>query len=221
MIAHNVKQGSGEWLALRLGIPTASEMDELVSPEGKIRAGQGPESYLYKKVCERVLGFAPEVGSWSMEQGSILETEARPWYAFTKDVEVSTPGFITTDDGRAGCSPDGLVGDKGGLEIKCMQPANALRVLMENTVPKEYVMQIQMSLWVTGREFWDFLSYSRQFPAVVIRCYPDPKLQTAIRDALAAFNLKFDAMLAKITAMRDAENAAKNAAYYKSEGVSP
>ena len=95
-----------------------------------------------------------------MEQGSILETEARPWYAFTKDVEVSTPGFITTDDGRAGCSPDGLVGDKGGLEIKCMQPANALRVLMENTVPKEYVMQIQMSLWVTGREFWHFSHFT-------------------------------------------------------------
>lgn len=215
MKTHDVKQGSAEWLALRLGIPTASEMDALVSPKGEIRTGKGPKSYLYKKVCERVLGFAPDAGSFAMEQGSILEHEARPWYAFTNDVTVETPGFITTDDGRAGCSPDGLVGADGGLEIKCFQPEHSLRCLMENAIPDEYVMQVQMSLWVTGRKWWDFLSYSRQFPAVVIRVTPDEKLQAAIEDALAGFTQRFDAAVAKVNALRDAQYNPKKEAYLK------
>lgn len=202
MKTHDVRQGSPEWLALRLGIATASEMDALVSPTGEIRTGKMPKTYLYRKVCEHVLGFAPEANSWAMEQGSILENEARPWYAFSRDCEVATPGFCTTDDGRLGASPDGLVGEDGGLEIKCMQPENALRCLMENAVPDEYVIQVQTCLLVTGRAWWDFLSYSRQFPAVVIRVTPDAKIQAAIRDAHAAFLVKFDAAVAKVNALR-------------------
>lgn len=203
MKTHDVKQGSPEWLSARLGLATASEMDALVSPAGKIRTGQGPETYLYRKVAEHVLGFPlKDFGSFAMEQGSILENEARPWYSFSRDVEVKTPGFCTTDDGLLGASPDGLVGEDGGLEIKCMQPENALRVLMENAVPDEYVIQVQTSLLVTGRAWWDFLSYSRQFPAVVIRVTPDAKLQAAIREAHAAFMLKFNAAVAKVTALR-------------------
>lgn len=215
MKLHDVKQGSGEWLALRLGIPTASEMDALVSPKGEIRTGKGPKTYLYQKVCERVLGFAPQAGSFAMEQGTILETEARPWYAFTKDVTVETAGFITTDDGRAGCSPDGLVNADGGLEIKCFQPEHSLRCLIENAIPDEYVMQVQMSLFVTGRAWWDFLSYSRQFPAVVIRVTPDEKLQGAIRLALAGFTERFDAAVAKVNALRDGQFNPKKEAYLR------
>lgn len=202
MKTHDVKQGSSDWLALRLGIATASEMDALVSPTGEIRKGKTPQTYLYKKVCEHVLGFAPEAHSWAMEQGTMLENEARPWYVFSRDCEVATPGFCTTDDGRLGASPDGLVDEDGGLEIKCMQPENSLRVLMENAVPDDYVIQVQTSLLVTGRAWWDFLSYSRQFPAVVIRVYPDEKIQKAIRDAHAAFLLKFDAAVAKVNKLR-------------------
>jgi hypothetical protein len=137
-----------------------------------------------------------------MEQGTILETEARPWYAFTRDVAVETPGFITTDDGRAGCSPDGLVGEDGGLEIKCFQPLHSLRCLMENEVPDEYVMQVQMSLFVTGRKWWDFLSYSRQFPPVIIRVTPDPKLQKSIQIAIDIFSEQLTEAVAKVNALR-------------------
>ena len=209
----NCEQGGKEWLAARLGVVTASEMDALVSPEGKVRTGQGPESYVYRKVCERILGFAPEASSWAMEQGSIMENEARPWYAFTNEVDVKTVGLLTTDDGKMGASPDGLVGEDGGIEIKCFQPAKSLEVLLKNEVPKEYVMQIQTSLFVSGRKWWDFLSYSRQFPQVVIRCYPSPDHQAAIKTAMAKFTASFDAACDKINAMRAAENAIKQAAY--------
>jgi hypothetical protein len=209
----NVEQGSKEWLAARLGVVTASEMDTLVSPEGKVRTGQGPESYLYRKVCERILGYAPEASSWAMDQGTLLESVARPWYAFTYDVEVQQVGLMLTDDGKLGASPDGLVGEEGGVEIKSFQPAHALEVLLKNSVPKDNIVQVQTCLYVSKRKWWDFVSYSNQFPPVVIRCTPIDVYQDAIKTATAAFNAKFDSACAKIKGMRDAENQIKQAAY--------
>jgi hypothetical protein len=213
MKTHDCKQGSSEWSQLRLGRPTASDFDQLVTPEWKIRTGQMPETYLYQKLCERILGYSPRdaVGTFEMGQGIILESEARPWYEFTRDVRVQTPGFCTTDDGRIGCSPDGLIGEDGGLEVKCPQPERALRYLLDGGVPKEYLPQVHGSMLVTGRPWWDFLSYSRQFPALVVRVERDERIQAVLADALGAFLYKFDSKLATITAMRDAENAKREA----------
>ncbi len=208
------KQGSPEWHAARLGIPTASQMDALVSPEGKVRTGQGVETFLYKKLCEKVLGFSTEASTFSMEQGQVLEGEARAWYGFERGIEVREVGICLTDDGKFGASPDGLIGEDGGIEIKCFQPEHSLRTLMTGEIPKEYTVQIQAALYVTGRAWWEFLSYSRQFPALIVRVEPDAKMQESIRLALELFYYKYDALLARITAMRDAENAAKEAAYY-------
>lgn len=207
MKIHDVKQGSGEWKALRLGVVTASEIDALVSPEGKIRTGKAVESYVYAKACEKLMGFAPDAGSWAMEQGTILETEARPFYAFTQDAQVTTPGFVTTDNGRLGCSPDGLVGEDGGVEIKCFQPPHSLRVMMENAIPKENILQVQTCLFVTGRKWWDFVSYSRQWPPVIIRVEPDAEIHEAISAAVSSFSERMDAILQKVREVREGENA--------------
>ena len=73
-------QGSEKWLLARAGIPTASEWDALITPEGKPRTGQGRETYLMQKVAEKVMGYpAQSYGGGAMEQGSILEGEALPW----------------------------------------------------------------------------------------------------------------------------------------------
>lgn len=214
MKLHAVKQGSPEWLALRLGIPTASEFDALISPEWKVRTGAMPNTYLYRKVAERALGFSlNDASSFAMEQGSILENEARPFFEFTYDMPVQTVGFATTDDGRVGCSPDGLIGEDGGLEIKCPSPQVHLRYLMEGKLPAEYAAQVHGSMFVTGRRWWKFLSYSRQFPALVVHVERDEAIQSALRAALDGFLVKFDAKLAQIRAMKDAENAHKTAAY--------
>lgn len=210
-------QGSGEWLKARLGILTASTMDALVTPKGKLRTGQGPETFLYRKLCERLIGFYTDSpNTFAMENGAVLEREARGWYAFERDANVSEVGLCLTDDGRVGASPDGLAGDDGLLEIKCFQPDNALRTLLTGEVPNDYAVQIQTQLWVTGRAWVDFISYSRQFPALVVRVEPDQSMQLAIGVAVKQFYEKFDPLLARITAMKDAENAAKEAAYLAS-----
>lgn len=214
MIRHDVKQGTSEWLALRRGIPTASEFDSIISPTWKARTGDGVRTYMVKKVCEKLLGFTSEdVQTFAMGQGVILEQEARPFYSFTYDVAVDAVGFCTTDDGRFGCSPDGFIGKDGGLEIKCPTPEKHLGYLLAGVVPPDYLAQVHGSLYVTGRQWWDFLSYSRQFPALVVRVQRDEAIMAAIGSALENFHASFTQALAKVTAMRDAENAVKAANY--------
>jgi len=87
---------------------------------------------------------------------------------------------------------------------------------MEGKLPKDYAAQVHGSLYVTGRKWWWFLSYSRQFTPFLIRVERDEEIQMAIGKAIRIFNYNFHGKLEKITAMRDAENAAKNAAYEKS-----
>jgi hypothetical protein len=126
---------------------------------------------------------------------------------------VQTPGFITSDDGRIGFSPDGLIGEDGGIEIKSPQPAKHIECLLGGVVPDDYVLQVQFSLYVSGRAWWKFLSYSRQFPALVVHVEPNPDLQDSISEALGMFYEKFDAALAKISAMKSAHENPLREAY--------
>ena len=195
-------QGSEKWLMARAGIPTASEWDALITPEGKPRTGQGRETYLMQKVAEKVMGYpAQSYGGGAMEQGSILEGEALPWLEFAKGIKAQRVGFCLHDSGRVGCSPDGLIGEDGGIEIKCPSPYVHLGYLLGGVVPKEYRAQVQGSLYVTGRAWWNFLSYNRNFPALFLRVEPDPAFQAGLKTALETFLADFDAALAKVQAL--------------------
>lgn len=214
MKIHDVQQGSGPWLALRLAIPTASEFDNLITPLWKIKTGEAPKSYLYTKICEKFMGaFADGGSSFAMGQGSIMENEALPWFAFTHDTQVQRVGLCTTDDGRIGCSPDGLIGEDGGIEIKCPSPQTHLRYWTDGVLPKEHAAQVHGSMYVTGRKWWNFLSYSRQFPALLIRVERDEKIQAAIHEAVTGFLAEYDELYTKIKTIKDAELAAHQAAY--------
>lgn len=192
MIVHrDIKQGSLEWLCLRAGIPTASEIGNLVTPKFEIRKGQMPASYLAAKVAEKWQGGPlPAFGSWSMEQGSFLEAEAIPWYELEFNVAVERVGFVTTDGGLIGCSPDGLLPDGGGIEIKCPEATNHVKYLLEGEVPEEYLPQIHCAMFVTGADHWKFLSYRRHFPALVLEVERDEEIQGKLAEALALFLAK-------------------------------
>ena len=202
MKIHHCEQGSTEWHSLRCGIPTASEFDALITPLGKPRKSEGRESYLLQKVCDKLMGYSKDsLNSFSMDQGQIVEKIARPWYEFTYDVKVQQVGFCTTDDGRVGCSPDGLIGEDGGIEIKSPEPHTHLKYLLAGVVPPDYVAQVQGSLYVTGRAWWKFVSFSRHFPPLVLTVTPDPAFQAALKTALESFVTDFDAALAKVYAL--------------------
>lgn len=182
------QQGSALWMQARAGIPTASEFDQLVSPEWKARTGQMPRSYLATKLAEWWIG-GPLLGfnSFATEQGQILEDEAKPWYCLEYGEAVTSVGLCTTDDGMIGCSPDGLLGADGGLEIKCPSIETHVGYLLDGGLPKEYRAQVQGGLFVTGRPWWRFVSYRRQLPALVLTIERDEEAQSALRTALAEF----------------------------------
>jgi hypothetical protein len=208
------KQGSPEWSAARLGVVTASEIDALITPLWKVRTGEGVETYRFQKLCEKLLGYTPDDGStFAMNQGEILEKIARPWFAFEHNVSIETPGFCVSDDGRIGCSPDGLIGDDCGLEIKAPQPPQHLKYLMAGEVPTQYRPQVHFSMLVTGRPRWIFVSYSRQFPPLVVEVKRNEEIQGYLHEALDKFFQGFEPILAKVKGWKDAENAAKAAAH--------
>lgn len=196
----DVKQGSVEWLAARHGVVTASEIDALVSPEWAVRKGEGPRTYLSTKIAEKLMGWRPEANTFAMDQGQILETIAIPWYEFAHDVKINRVGFCLSDDSRYGCSPDGLIGEDGGVEIKCPTPPKHISYLLAGEVPKDYRAQIQFSLFVTGRAWWKFVSYSNYLPPLIVHVLPDPNAQGAFRMALDRFIPEFDAAMEAVKA---------------------
>lgn len=188
---------------LRRGRPTASEFCELITPEWKVRTGQTPQTYLYGKVAEMFCGAAmDQANSWAMEQGSMLEKDAIPYYELMTDAKVERVGFVTTDDLRIGCSPDGLIGEDGGIEVKCPTPPVHLQYLVEGVVPKQYLAQVHGCMLVTGRPWWVFMSYNRHFPPMIVRVERDEKIQTALWAALRPFLDLFDEVMGKVDSMK-------------------
>lgn len=198
----DVEQGTPEWFAARLGIPTASRFaDVLAKGEGKTRA-----RYLHELAAEALRG-APEPDSYSnahMERGKEQEDEARQLYAFMTDVDPVRVGFIR--NGNKGASPDSLIGDVGGLEIKTALGHIQVERLKRGTLPAEHVAQVQGSLWVAERAWWDFCSYSPGLPPLIIRVERDEPYIAQLGKAVDAFNEELDALVASLRG-RDAFRA--------------
>lgn len=199
MKIYDIDQSDPAWLLLRLGKVTASEADAILTPHFKACEGKKVQTYLYRKVAEKqrnapLLAFT---GSWVTEQGQNLEQEARSWLDLEMDGKrrVRQVGFIEHDNGRCGCSPDGLLDDDGGMELKCPQPPNHVKYLLEGVLPDDYAVQVHFSLYVTGRPWWLFVSYCRKFPPFVLRVERDEVICAKIEAALESFYIKFDAAM--------------------------
>lgn len=200
MKIHDVPQGDISWFKLRLGIPTASGFGEIMKLDFTPRDSDGFKTYLYARVAERALGtpLPGFGGSWDTEQGTMRESEARPFFEFETGLTTQTVGFITTDDGLAGCSPDALVGEQAGLEIKCPRAETHVKYLMRGEVPPEYSAQVHGSLYVTGRKEWHFLSYHRGLRPLHVVVKRDEAIMEQIGKTLAHFHQKFTEALAKV-----------------------
>lgn len=108
-----------------------------------------------------------------MQRGVELEPEARAFYEMERGVDVQEVGFITRDDGLVGCSPDGLVGERGMLEIKVPSPGVHVEYLLSGELPSKYRVQVQGQLYIAERQWVDFLSYSPDMPCVLVRVERD------------------------------------------------
>lgn len=196
-IHEGIEQGSLEWLTLRSGKVTASELNAIITPLGKIRTGDGVRTYRMRKLAERWLGRplpSDADGIWDLEQGHILEEYARPAFTLETGLLTRKVGFISNDDCTVGCSPDGLIeGDKSGLELKCPHLETHIGYVLNGEVPEKYVAQVQGSLYVTGFDHWYFASYRRGLSMMVVKVEPDPNFQASLALAIETFLEDLDA----------------------------
>lgn len=201
MIVHDVSQRTLDWMKLHVGIPTASGLGNLLTPEFKIREGEMPKTYLFTKLAE-LWRHEPviDLTTFSIEQGEILETEAKPFFALETNQKVRDVGFITNDNGLFGCSPDGLLGDDNGLEIKCPSAQVHVKYLVNGELPKEYAVQVHGSIFATGYPRWTFMSYRRNFPPFIIEVKRDEAIMAKIAEALTLFHKNLLEAKAKLDA---------------------
>lgn len=182
------EQGGPEWRAARAGLPTASCNDKILQPV-KLGRSASAKDYRSLLLTEWLIGEPIETGASDfMERGKELEAEARARYEWDRNVEVETVGLILRDDRQYGASPDGLIGDVGGLEIKTPALVTHVGYMADPaSLVDEYRGQVQGNLYVSGRSWWDVMSYSPMLPPVIERVYPDEKYLAALEDTLKWF----------------------------------
>ena len=169
MIILEMEQGSDEWLAARLGRPSASMFSKLITTKGKPSTQAG--GYINKLAGERLSGESEAFyTNEHMVRGTELEPEAREAYEFISGNDVLEVGFVVDPSFEYGCSPDGLIGTDGGIEIKCPAATTMMKYYQDSEeLVKAYYQQIQGCMWVTKRDWWDAFAYHPKMKHVLVR----------------------------------------------------
>lgn len=211
-------QGTEEWLRARMGIPTASKFATIMA-KGRDGGASKTRSEYMRKLAGEILTGEPMDSFTNVhtERGKEMEAEARNLYSYMNDCEPQLIGFIR--NGQKGCSPDSFVGDGGGLEIKTALPHIQIERLVANTCPSEHRAQVQGTLWIAEREWWDFLSYWPRLPLLVVRIHRDEEYISQLASAVDQFNDELAALVETIRrrsgegpALRETLNASLEAA---------
>lgn len=200
----NIEQGTDEWKQIRLGKVTASRVADIVA---RTKSGYSTSraNYAAQLICERLTGIPTEsFTNDAMRWGTDTEPQARSAYEFYKDEDVRQVAFVPHPSiADAGCSPDGLVGDDGLVEIKCPNTATHIETLVGKSVPAKYVTQIQFQLACTGREYCDFVSFDPRMPEAMqffcVRVHRVPEIIEELEQEVITF---LNEIRAKITTLR-------------------
>lgn len=158
-------QGTPEWLQERAGHVTASRAADVLAT---IKNGEAATRRQYRvQVCTERLTGIPVQGyqNAAMLWGTMTEPEARSAYEAATGELVEQVGFIKHPEMEwVGASPDGCIDTDGLLEIKCPESTTHLEWMLEERLPPKHVPQVQFQLWVTGRQWVEFVSYDPRFP---------------------------------------------------------
>lgn len=164
-MSEQIEQGSPEWFAARLGKLTASRIADATA---KTRSGWGAgrKNYMSELIIERLTGQpAQSFSNAAMQWGTETEPQARAAYEWRTGCDVELVGFVDHPVyPMAGASPDGLIGDKGLIEIKCPNPATHVDTLLSEKIPVKYIKQIQFQMICTNREWCDYVSFDPRMP---------------------------------------------------------
>lgn len=179
-IYKELKQGTPEWLEVRLGKFTASDAQAIATN------GAGLKTLVYEKAAEIMTGKVKEsYTNADIERGKELEKMARSAYELETGKLVKEVGFVEVDESE-GCSPDGLVGDDGLVEAKCFIDYKFVEFLFSSKVDTAHLWQMQMQLLDTDRKWVDYLVYNQNFPnpLIIVRVMRDEKMIEKIKIGL-------------------------------------
>lgn len=202
---HQVEQGSQDWLDLRCGMLTASTIGKLLTPTGKLADNDTARGVMQTLIAERISGHVEYMHpSFDMQRGTLDEPLARDAYR-AQHAPVTEIGFAVREfAGRSfGASPDGLVADDGGIEIKSRAPRIQLRTFIEDRVPPANLAQIHACMFVLDRAWWDYVSYAGGWPLYVKRVHRDSKWDSAISEAVDAFEEHAESVTSTFTSITE------------------
>ena len=201
----DMQQGTREWLEARLGIITASNAHLLlVNGKSKHGLGAGAVTYVYQLIAERFRGYSDDSfnGNEHTERGHALEPIVADYYQKLSGVTPHSMGIVLNHADSVGydvgASPDRLVGDVGGLEIKTRLGKLQAELLCNQEIDKSHLVQVQFNLWVTGRDWWDYVSFCPDMPLFVKRFYPDEQMHKQFEIKAKAFYQLLDDEMAKM-----------------------
>jgi hypothetical protein len=196
---YDVEQGSERWYQLRLGKPTSSNFHRIITPKGE--PSKQAVAYAYRLVAERLLNESldDDIGFVRyVREGQEKEPQAVALFEFVNELKLEPGGFITTDDGRLGCSPDRMLrGMKEGVEVKCPAPQTQIKYLLDGP-GEDYRAQVQGHLLVADKfQAVHFFTYHPQMPPFHKITLPDAHYQMALRAVLNTFCDALDIMTAR------------------------
>ncbi len=188
----NCEQNTPEWDNARKGIPTGSCF-QTVQAEGRTKGSPSVtrRKYMLQLIGERNQTRDPErFESEAMKRGHELEAEAVQMYELLTGSTTTPVGFMRRDFewGAVGCSPDRLVGEDGLIEVKTAKPEVLYEWLLAQRLPPEHVAQVQGALWLSGRDYVDFVGYWPGLPMFIHRVYPDGAYFAGLKVALQDFH---------------------------------
>lgn len=172
-------QGTPEWHAARCGVITASRFKdacERLKPKKDQLVGECSKEmikYACQVAIERIAGSSVDevYQTWQMSRGHDLETPARMEYESVTGNLASEAGIVLTEDSLFGYSTDGFVDKNGMIEIKCPASSEKIVSMWKTGDVSEYIHQIQGGMWITGREWCDFIMYAPQLQSVGKQLY--------------------------------------------------
>lgn len=181
----DVDQGSEPWLKLRCGITTASDF-KIVLRDGE--TSKTRQEFKLKKAGEILTGVPAEnYTNWHHERGRQHEPRGRDEYvAGHPGIELERIGFVK--NAIAGCSPDALIGNDGGLEIKSMLPHLLIDILLKQKFPPQFKAQCQGNIWICKRDWWDLAIFWPGLPIYVQRIYRDQNYIDRLEAEVRQFN---------------------------------
>jgi len=198
-----VEQGTPEWHQLRLGKVTASRVADILA-KTKTGPSASRQNYLIELALQRTTGIIQEsYSNAAMEWGTQTEPQARVAYEVTTNNFVDQLAFVDHPSiDWFGCSPDGLVSDRGLVEIKCRNSAGHWETIKLDEIPKKYWIQMQAQLTCTGREWNDYVSFDPRMPErsqlYIKRVFRDEEfikeMEFEVKNFLAEVEIEVDLM---------------------------